>query len=248
MSTQEVSQRDVEVARRLGAPDYVVRALERGEWPSQNSMSYVRSAEAAEDYLALRYGLRFEATRVIVDKSLFVPGQSYATCRAAEGPFEGEDVKVSWWPRRSGDKGWEDDYLYVSLHEEWEARVRSLVEPLLGGQPEGTMACVALMYDNAIPSGVQGTTLDEVRADVDGFVSIYISESSPLSEEELSELHDRAVAVLEPTGMRVKVITRKVADPLDGQPFTEDFAYHGKNFIWVRETYVNYAGAHEGGE
>lgn len=242
MGTQEVSQRDVEVARRLGAPDYVIGALERGEWPSQNSMSYVRSAEAAEDYLALRYALRFEATRVIVDKSLFVPGQSYATCRAAEGPFEGEDVKVSWWPGRSGDKGWEDDYLYVSLHGEWEARVRSLAEPLMGGQPEGTMVCKALMYDTPTAPTVRGTTLDEVQADVDGFVSVYISEDSPLSEEELSELHDRLVDALRPMGMRIEVITRKVADPLDGRPFTEDFAYYAKNFTWVRETDLNYGG------
>ena len=242
MGTQEVSQRDVEVARRLGAPDYVIGALERGEWPSHNSMSYVRSAEAAEDYLALRYALRFEATRVIVDKSLFVPGQSYATCRAAEGPFEGEDVKVSWWPGRSGDKGWEDDYLYVSLHGEWEARVRSLAEPLVEGQPEGTMVCSVGMHDNTIPSDVRGTTLDEVRADVDGFVSVYISENSSLTEEELSELHDRLVDVLRPTGMRIKVITRKVADPLGGRPFTEDFAYYAKNFTWVRETDLNYGG------
>lgn len=242
MSTQEVSQRDVEVARRLGAPDDVVGALEGGRWPSQNSMSYVRSAEAAEDYLALRYGLRFEATRVIVDESLFVPGQSYATCRAAEGPFAGEDVKVSWWPGRSGDKGWEDNYLYVSLHGEWEARVRSLVEPLMEGQPEGTMVCKALMYDSTIPTTVRGTTLDEVQTNVGGFVSIYISEDSPLTEDELSELHDRVVATMQPTGMRIDVITRKVTDLQDGQPFTEDFAYYAKSFIWMRETDLNYGG------
>ena len=242
MGTQEVSQRDVEVARRLGAPDYVVRALERGEWPSQNSMSYVRSAEAAEDYLALRYGLRFEATRVIVDKSLFVPGQSYATCRAAEGPFEGEDVKVSWWPRRSGDKGWADDYLYVSLHGEWEARVRSLAEPLVEGQPEGTMVCSVGMHDNTIPSDVRGTTLDEVRADVDGFVSVYISENSSLTEEELSELHDRLVANLRSSGMRIDVFTCKVTDPLDGQPFTEDFVSNSEGRTWERTSYVKPGG------
>ena len=242
MGTQEVSQRDVEVARRLGAPDYVVRALERGEWPSHNSMSYVRSAEAAEDYLALRYALRFEATSVLVDKSLFVPGQSYATCRAAEGPFEGEDVKVSWWPGRSGDKGWEDDYLYVSLHEEWEARVRSLAEPLMGGQPEGTMVCSVGMHDNTIPSDVQGTTLDEVQADVDGFVSVFISADSPLSEEELSELHDRLVANLRSSGMRIDVFTCKVTDPLDGQPFTEDFVSNSEGRTWERTSYVKPGG------
>lgn len=242
MSTQEVSQRDVEVARRLGAPDYVVRALERGEWPSQNSMSYVRSAEAAEDYLALRYALRFEATRVIVDKSLFVPGQSYATCRAAEGPFEGEDVKVSWWPGRSGDKGWEDDYLYVSLHGEWEARVRSLAEPLTEGQPEGTMVCKALMYDTPTAPTVRGTTLDEVRADVDGFVSVFISADSPLSEKELSELHDRLVTSLRSLGMRMDVFTCKVADPLGGRPFTEDFVSNSKGRTWERTSYVKPGG------
>ena len=110
------------------------------------------------------------------------------------------------------------------------------------------MVCKALMYDTPTAPTVRGTTLDEVRADVDGFVSIYISEDSPLSEDELSELHDRLVDVLRPTGMRIKVITRKVADPLGGRPFTEDFAYHGKNFTWVRETYVNNVGALEGGE
>ncbi|MFC2705244.1 MAG: hypothetical protein ACFN02_04725, partial [Olsenella profusa] len=143
---------------------------------------------------------------------------------------------------RSGDKGWEDDYLYVSLHGEWEARVRSLAEPLMGGQPEGTMVCSVGMHDNMIPSDVQGTTLDEVRADVDGFVSVFISADSPLSEEELSELHDRLVANLRSSGMRIDVFTCKVTDPLDGQPFMEDFVSNSEGRTWERTSYVKPGG------
>lgn len=120
--------RDIEVAKSLATDSLTwdatdvaeVQGLqEQGGSPSDlGSFGHaIRGAEAAEDYLAARYGEQFRAIAFSTPyESAIAPAWGVTTCVVESGPFEGETCKASY--RLKGAMTWRDDYGSIYLGDE----------------------------------------------------------------------------------------------------------------------------------
>jgi|GEM_PF-5870426 len=205
MKDREVTERDVEVARQMGAPDDIVASMERGVWPSDLARWKVRNAEACIDYLADRYGLEFSAVSA-------TGGPKWMTCyddvylRIESGPHAGEEVRLAYDSgmrngRQEREPMFNEDCYYVVNHEGWERIAEEAIAPILAELPEGAWTSAAAMdryvyhisqIDRPITEG-GGTGYVFVLVDMD---------ACGLSREDMLSLLDALWEALGETGLR----------------------------------------------
>lgn len=221
LSSGEVTDRDLVMAEQLGAPDDTVSSLREGTWPSSISRKNVRYAEAAEDYLRLRYGTSFAAYDCFIS-TWIIQDYNVVNLRATEGEHEGESCRVEVWD--ADDPRWRDDWLPRLVAPELEATVSAAAEPVLEGLPEGTWASlVHVSTETTVSSRVEGTTVAEVGNGVHVGLSVYVSDSCPLGDDELDSVFDQLMEAERATGSDVSIYLRRIQGPDDGQDFTMEY-------------------------
>lgn len=239
LSSGEVTDRDLAMAEALGAPQDVMDGLRAGKWKG-TSQRKVRYAEAAEDYLHLRYGTSFAAYDCIVS-TWIIQDYSTITLRATEGEYEGESCRVQIWD--TDDPRWRDDWLPRLVAPELEATVSAAAEPVLEGLPEGTWASsVHVSTETTVSSRVEGTTVAEVGNGVHVGLSVYVSDSCPLGDDELDSVFDQLMEAERTTGLDVTIYLRRIQGPDDGRAFTMEYVSgrpEGTEPLWERWGEVN---------
>ena len=240
LSSDEVTDRDLAMAEQLGAPDDIISSLKEGTWPSSISRKNVRYAEAAEDYLRLRYGTSFAAYDCFIS-TWIIQDYNVINLRATEGEHEGESCRVEIWD--ADDPRWRDDWLPKLVAPELEAAVSAAAEPILEGLPEGTWTSVVhVSTETTVSSRVEGTTAAEVGNGVHVGLSVYVSDSCPLSDEELDSVFDALAAAEQATGLDVSIYLRRIQGPDDGRAFTMEYVGgrpEGTKPLWERWGEVN---------
>ncbi|MDP9859133.1 hypothetical protein J2S71_000829 [Olsenella profusa DSM 13989] len=240
LSSDEVTDRDLAMAEQLGAPDDIISSLKEGTWPSSISRKNVRYAEAAEDYLRLRYGTSFAAYDCFIS-TWIIQDYNVINLRATEGEHEGESCRVEIWD--ADDPRWRDDWLPRIVGPEWESMVAAAAQPVLEGLPEGTWtSSVHISTATTVSSRVEGTTVAEVGNGVYGSISVSVVESCPLSDEQLEQLLNDLTSVEEETGLNVGIYVDRVVNPPEGQAFDEAYVsgLSGEGgFLWSRHKEVN---------
>lgn len=259
--SDEVTERDIETARRLGAPDDIIQGLEGGEWPSLISKENVRVAEAAEDHLSERYGVEFQAFSVTLDRNILREPDSVSLL-VASGPFTGETCICEFYiggaptdgKPNGGDPEWADNYIYVRLHGEYEEKVAAAAQSAFGDLPEGSWVCKVEMDDwtykevrkDASGSGEMITldpnvSLAEAGPYITGDVWVYLSPDYAISDEECARRSNALNSALGGLGVNVSWGTYRVTKPLDGEEFTADWAFDAcrdGEYDWSGDGYV----------
>ena len=222
LSSDEVTDRDLAMAEQLGAPDDTISSLKGGTWPSSISRKNVRYAEAAEDYLRLRYGTSFAAYDCFIS-TWIIQDYNVINLRATEGEHEGESCRVEIWD--ADDPRWRDDWLQILHGPDWEKRVAEAARPILDELPAGTWTSYTWLDPTL-------TTPD--AKDMDGLyggIVLEISKDAGMSEAELQELHDRIVSAERATGLRVNITTELLNVSTSGQVLTHDFVIENSDSL-----------------
>ena len=222
LSSDEVTDRDLAMAEQLGAPDDIISSLKEGTWPSSISRKNVRYAEAAEDYLRLRYGTSFAAYDCFIS-TWIIQDYNVINLRATEGEHEGESCRVEIWD--ADDPRWRDDWLQILHGPDWEKRVAEAARPILDELPAGTWTSYTWLDPTL-------TTPD--AKDMDGLyggIVLEISKDAGMSEAELQELHDRIVSAERATGLRVNITTELLNVSTSGQVLTHDFVIENSDSL-----------------
>ncbi len=222
LSSDEVTDRDLAMAEQLGAPDDIISSLKEGTWPSSISRKNVRYAEAAEDYLRLRYGTSFAAYDCLIS-TWIIQDYNVINLRATEGEHEGESCRVEIWD--ADDPRWRDDWLQILRGPDWEKRVAEAARPILDELPAGTWTSYTWLDPTL-------TTPD--AKDMDGLyggIVLEISKDAGMSEAELQELHDRIVSAERATGLRVNITTELLNVSTSGQVLTHDFVIENSDSL-----------------
>lgn len=228
----KVTERDIEVAQSLGAPEDVLASMREGEWPSTRSKRNVRYAELAEDHLSARYGETFRATEVRLSTGLMRDPHT-VTCAVETGEHAGETCVAS--VLYTDGPRWADNYLYLRLHEEYERRLTAAARDAFGDLPEGSWVMEAEMLDKqypnvgADPQGVEreippDATLEEAGVFVSGHLWVFISPESQLSEEDFNARAVRMNDALDALDVRVIWSADQITRPLDGAELTIEWA------------------------
>lgn len=238
--SNEITKRDIATAERIGGTDKIMASLRRGDWSSYNVKEGIREAEAVEDHLAERYGVKFLAVKVMQSRGFMVDADE-VTLKIISGLYAGETCVCSFYPNgkpQTGEPEWADNYLYVRFHEEYESSVQKAVDEAFGDLPEGTWVCDIKMDDDPYPEVMndvnnpeQKVTLapDVSYADagpyLDGHVWLDIAAESTLTEEEYQARVEKMTSSLEDRGISIHWETHKVTKPLDdGAEFTIEWA------------------------
>lgn len=205
MGRHEVTERDVEVARQMGAPAGVMETLGRGRWPSDKARYKVRNAEACIDYLSGRYGLELSAVSA-TGGAKWMTHSDDVVLRIESGPHAGEEVSLEYdagvrGGRQEMEPVFYEDCFYVVNHEEWERIASDAVAPVLAGLPEGSWLSSVRM-DGSLYSADQ---IDRPITEGGGTGTIQVSvsmEACGLDEAGLEEFAGRLAGALEGTGLR----------------------------------------------
>ena len=139
----DVTERDKEIARQMGAPEDVMASLALGMWPGDVAKRKVRDAEACIDYLEERYadkGATFSAVKVAV--AVWMTTFDDVTLRVETGPGAGEEIRLKYSQPKDGyAANIHENYYYLANHEEWERVASEAVLPILERLPEGGWLC-----------------------------------------------------------------------------------------------------------
>lgn len=227
MGRSDVTERDIEVARQMGAPDDVIETLERGKWGEYRYEQMVRNAEACIDYLEGRYGERFLARM----SELRNPMHDYVVVdlEVGSGPFVGEPVTVHYYSTgEHEDSPRFDESYYCILHrEEWERLASEAIVVAIAGLPEGSVLARAEL-PNA-PVVPYRASLPVTEGGGGGIVDIAVCE--PLagsSREELETLSESLERLLGEKGLAASY-TVWVFDEVPEGGFTLEWAMDNRH-------------------
>ena len=93
MDSVQVTERDLEVARQMQAPEQVIQSLEQGEWLYPSDREAVRFAELALDHMQDAYGQECRATWSTVPWVLDT--NANVTLVVVGGEYDGAEVEVT---------------------------------------------------------------------------------------------------------------------------------------------------------
>lgn len=115
-TTSELTERDLEVARNIGKTESDIEGMRKRGRASDD----VRGAEAAEDYLAERYGEQFKAVGTETEyDSAVSPSRVVVTLAVVSGPAAGAECRAVY--RLEDGPSWSDDYVSVRLDTQLRA-------------------------------------------------------------------------------------------------------------------------------
>lgn len=228
----KITERDIEVARSLGAPEDVLASMREGEWPSTRSKKNVRYAELAEDHLSARYGETFRATETRLSAGLMRDPHT-VTCAVETGEHAGETCVAS--VLYTDDPRWADNYLYLRLHGEYERRLTAAAQEAFGDLPEGSWVMEAEMLDKQYPNvdtdpqGVErevppDATLKEAGVFVSGHLWVFVSSEGQLPEKDFDARAERMRDALDALDVRVIWSVDQITRPLDDAELTVAWA------------------------
>ncbi|MGI6217325.1 MAG: hypothetical protein ACOYIK_06905 [Coriobacteriales bacterium] len=237
--SDEITERDIATAERIGGTEEIISSLKQGDWSSYNVKEGIREAEAAEDHLSERYGVGFQANKVIQSSGFMVEADTI-TLTITSGPFEGDTCKCSFYPNgkpQTGEPEWADNYLYVRFHEEYESNAQAAADEAFGDLPENTWVCDIKMDDDPYPEVMNDVNDPEKKVTLapdvsfadagpylDGRIWIDIAAESNLTEEEYKARVDKMVSSLKDRGIYIYWQAHKITKHLDGAEFTIDWA------------------------
>lgn len=210
MDSNKVTERDLEVARQMDAPDQVIEALESGEWMFVSDRMAVRYAELAIDYMQQTYDQECRAGWSTVPSVLVQDVEVRLV--AVGGEHDGAEVKVTISPNEPHT--YEDTWGAVLLSDEYEQTVQAVFEEALVDVPRQQWAT------NVWIDGV--TTGSQSLSDATGGADLYLSRSIASTEEELNVLCDSIDACVTAHGLNLDYyVTVPASDPEDGQMTVE---------------------------
>jgi hypothetical protein len=248
-----ITERDISTAQNLGAPEYVIESMRGGEWPSVISKENVHTAERAENHLLDRYNVRFRAVQVTLSGG-FMRDRDVVYLIVETGPCKGQICACRFYSNgapRTGEIQWSDNYAYLRLHDEYEARIEAAAEAAFGDLPQGSWLCIAEMDDDTIDDTkiAADATLDEAAPETFGIVSVYLSPELEIDQADYDARVNAMAEELEGTGLQMRWDVYKVVRPLDGAQFDETWI-DGLNsedmtaddyqdpYEWKREGYI----------
>lgn len=208
--SNEVTERDLEVARQMDAPNQVIEALESGEWMFVSDRMAVRYAELAIDYMQQSYGQECRASWSTVPSVLVQDVEVRLV--AVGGEHDGSEVRVTISPDEP--HAYEDTWGVVLLTDEYERAVQAAFEEALADVPRQQWA--TNVWIDGVATGSQSLS------DATGGADVYLSRSVVSTDEELNVLCDSIDACVAAHGLNLDYyVTVPAADPEDGQMTAE---------------------------
>ena len=238
-TTSELTERDLEVARNIGKTESEIEGMRKRGRASDD----VRGAEAAEDYLAKRYGEQFGATGTETEyDSAISPSRVVVTLTVASGPAADAECRAVY--RLEDGPSWSDDYVSVRLDAQLRAIATEAFSEGFGDLSEGeavwqsevsrTLFYADAADGRAIDSDV--TLADPGEYFAPKFV-VFAAPTTSLTEEGLTERLERAACVFKRARAVVFLHAYRVTAPVGDEGFTYEWAdgvtYDGENVDWA---------------
>lgn len=238
-ATSELTKRDLEVARNIGKTESDIASMRKRGRASDD----VRGAEAAEDYLAERYGEQFKAVGTETEyDSAVSPSRVVVTLAVVSGPAAGAECRAVY--RLEDGPSWSDDYVSVRLDAQLRAIATEAFSEGFGDLSKGEAVWQSevsrtLFYADA----ADGHAIDpDVSLEDPGeyfapkFV-VFASPTTSLTEEGLTERLERAARVFKRARVVVFLHAYRVTAPVGDEGFTYEWAdsvtYDGENVDWA---------------
>ncbi len=224
----ELTERDLEVARNLGKSEDEIESMRE----SGRAGSDVRGAEAAEDYLAERYGERFRAVDAVTQyASAISPDRVSVTLVVESGPAT--DAECSAVYRLGDDPDWSDDYVSVRLDAQLRVVAAEAFSKGFGDLAEGEVVWgseVSRTSFYAEPGDGDKAIDPEASLANPGAAllpkfDVFASPTTSLTEEGLAERLESAADVFRSRQVRVVLRAGRVTTPVDDEGFTKDWAF-----------------------
>lgn len=235
----EVTERDLEVARSIGLSEEDVEAMRASGRPRDD----VRGAEAAEDYLAGRYGEAFCATGTSTEyDSAVSPSRVVVTLVVGSGPAAEAECSAVY--RLKDGPRWADDYVCVRLGAQLRALAPTAFSEGFGDLPEGEAVWGSdvsrlLFYADAADGSTisPDASLADPGEDLSPTFIVFVPSTTSLTEEGLAERLGRAADVFERERARVFLHAYRVSAPVGDGGFTYEWAdsvtADGSNIDWA---------------
>lgn len=238
-TTSELTERDLEVARNIGKTESEIEGMRKRGRASDD----VRGAEAAEDYLADRYGEKFKAVGMETEyDSAASPSRVGVTLTVVSGPATDAECRAVY--RLKDGPSWSDDYVSVRLDAQLRAIAAEAFSEGFGDLSEGEAVWqseVARTLLHADASDGRAVDPDVTLADPgESFAPKFVVFASPttsLTERGLAERLGRSAGVFERARAEVFLHAYRVTVPVADEGFTYEWAdsvtFDGENVDWA---------------
>ena len=190
----QVTERDLEVARQMQAPEQVIQSLEQGEWLYPSDREAVRFAELALDHMQDAYGQECRATWSTVPWILDT--NATVTLVAVGGPYDGAEVEVTI--SAAEPHTYTDTWYQVRHQSEYKTLVANALATAFTDLPADSWAFgTSLPVPGEAPEDAQLTELEDAFGDI----SLYLLSTEVPDATRLEELRQAALTELEKIGI-----------------------------------------------
>ena len=213
MDEYKVTERDLEVARQMQAPEQVIESMEAGEWLYASDREAVRYAELAIDHMREAHGQACEARWSTVPSVL--SDEVVATLVVVGGAHDGAEVEVHM--SVAEPRTYTDTWGAVVHAGAYEALVREGVGEALAELPAASWDMLVWMTDvEALTDMADDIPVEQVAPLVEGSVNIYIAPSAVSTQEQLDALRAQVRASMERRNLTISYYLLVTAEEPEG--------------------------------
>lgn len=216
----EVTERDLEVARQMDAPEHVIESMESGEWLYPSDREAVRYAELAIDHMMEAHGQLCEARWSTVPWLL--SHEAKVNVVAAGGKYDGlaAIVHVSTAEGHPCTDNW-----YVAVHRDECAQLAlEVLEETLAELPREKWAAQAVYRDSVLSGDLaDDATIEEALEQVATEVNMYLGESVAPDEDTLETLRVQILRAYKAKGYLIHLWMCVVPDPSDDSAVSMEY-------------------------
>ena len=220
MNDSKVTERDLEVARQMGAPERVLESMEAGEWLYPSDREAVRYAEIAIDHMLEAHAQACEARWSTVPWLL--EQEARVNVVAKGGAYDGLKavVNVSTAEGHPCTDNW-----YMATHsDEYAQAAVKVIDDAFGNLPRVAWAAEASLGDRDVPVDIaDDTPVEEALTMGSAKVDVFLAASAVPDEAALEELRVQVLRAYESKGYDAYVWLAVVPDAPDGAEMTVSY-------------------------
>ena len=212
VESAQVTERDLEVARQMQAPEQVIQSLEQGEWLYPSDREAVRFAELALDHMQDAYGQECRATWSTVPWVLDT--NATVTLVVVDGPYDGAEVEVTI--SAAEPHTYTDTWGQLALQDGYHDLVADALNTALADLPDGSWTFDATLSAKGAAPDAELSQLENAY----GHIDLFLLSSVVPDEARLEELRVAALLELEKTGVSTLVKLSVLSNEAAAAPLT----------------------------
>ena len=223
MDNTKVTQRDIDTAIEMGAPQDVIDSLQRGEWPTPNTRYAIRYVEVAVDHMEETYGMDFRGYGALVPA--WLDKQAVVDLVVVGGPYDGVTCQVRFNGYDENPADFEDNLWSACNRPAFQAAAADAVSSALAQLDPGLYVVDSGISDTWSAFLDPSTPFEEVGTGAHGTVCVYVSPEAGLAEADAQEAVLAIARALKPLGTYVNCFVDVVSSAPEEGPMTLEFVH-----------------------